>query len=666
MLRLTLLALVFHFISIQINAQPKKFGRVDKEDFEIELSKEDSASNAVILFDYANIKIDDDVTFRIEGQMRVKVLNSGDPNVSEFEFAFNDEKYSQEFDKIEAISFNINDKEKVEKTELKKDNIYTEEVFAGWKKMKFAVPGVRNGTIIDIRYEKILGGPEQIPNWYFDSYYPVKWSEFNIQIPVYLRFNLIQSINRDFEIRDVKESKVAIKFYFDRTATSYASTKTGSARISSPAQEFKWVMKDVPALSEEPFISSIQNYRNFIFLQYNGIEIPEYDIKNLNNDSWEAVADELLKEENIGGYISPDNWSRELAVSVYGSSIEQKDRLKNIFKYITSFSVDGSNEYFPSQNLKEVYTSGKGSRTELNLLFIKLLRSAGFEADPVFISTREEGKVMREYILPSQFNHLIARVNIGSESLLLDPSSGINSILLPENNLNGQGLLVTNFSSSWIPLSSNFRTETEIEVRAKIKANGEILGDFIIDAKGFDALYFENFFANEDRSTSNFQIFDSMSKVELDSINYEPMDFYSPEISVTGSFRIGKEDERQLDLIYLQPGGFEFLDLPRLESSSRKFPMELPFEFRNTIKFRFDIPEGYSVEELPSGKIASIPGKQFNYIDSYLELSSAVLIERKFIARDVEFEQKYYSLFKSVMNEVNSPTPTIVLKRINE
>jgi hypothetical protein len=144
------------------------------------------------------------------------------------------------------------------------------------------------------------------------------------------------------------------------------------------------------------------------------------------------------------------------------------------------------------------------------------------------------------------------------------------------------------------------------------------------------------------------------------------LDFYSPEISVAGAFRIRKEDDGPMDLIYIQPGGFEFLDLPRLEGSSRKFPMELPFEFRNTIKFRLEIPKGYSVEELPPGKVVSIQEKQFNYIDSYLELSSGIIIERKFIARDIEFEQEYYPEFKSVIDAVNSPTSTIVLKKINE
>jgi hypothetical protein len=49
------------------------------------------------------------------------------------------------------------------------------------------------------------------------------------------------------------------------------------------------------------------------------------------------------------------------------------------------------------KTLKGVFNRKTGSGTELNLLLISLLRQVGIEANPVVISTREHGRIWKDY-----------------------------------------------------------------------------------------------------------------------------------------------------------------------------------------------------------------------------------------------------------------------------
>lgn len=651
--------------SVNLLAQPKKYGKVDEKDFEKGLSKSDSNFSAVILFDYSKINVDKNITFKVERHMRIKVINPDDLEIGQFEFDYNDIRYGQEFKEIKAATFNINTKGEIVKSELKKADFFNEDTFGGWKQIRFVMPNISKGSIIDIRYEKILGGAEQIPNWYFDQNFPVKWSEFVIEIPVYLRFSLVQNLNKELELKEVKETKSAVRYSFSNSSngrSNRTSRSSGSIRIQSPAQEFRWVMKDIPGLEAETYMSSIQNYRNYIYLQYKGIEIPQYQISDVNNENWNDFASEIMKENNLGRYVTPDKWSKSLASEIVGDELETMEIIKKFFEYVNSFSVNDISSYYPIRSLEEVNSFNSGSRTELNLLLIKLLESQGLEADPVFLSTRDNGRILKEYILPDQFNNLITAIRVNDSFLLIDASAESSNILLPEFNLNGQGLIASTSGIMWVDLRNSISTGFSIDINAKITPNGLITGKIEIQAEGYDALFVEKGYKASPSELIESFIKNEPNSILFDSTQYSPMTMYSPRNFLKTNFELNLTNNNNLDeIIYFQPSDFSFLELESLEDDYRKYPLEFPYKFNRGYKMRLEIPKGYKVEELPEGGIYKVPGKQFSYVEYYLELSNSIIIERRFLGLETSFSQQDYSLVRDVINGVNSSSPPIVL-----
>ena len=63
-----------------------------------------------------------------------------------------------------------------------------------------------------------------------------------------------------------------------------------------------------------------------------------------------------------------------------------------------------------------------------------LLRELGLQSDPVILSTRSNGAIHPAQIMVNQFNYVIASVNIGDKTYLLDATEkeGSYNLLPPD------------------------------------------------------------------------------------------------------------------------------------------------------------------------------------------------------------------------------------------
>ncbi len=661
-MRITCVVFFLLFIQVSVIAQPEKFGRISSEDWE--LTPEELEHEAIVLFDYGELRVEDDLQYKYVRHWRIKINNDAALAYANIRLRYNYEDEGQEYKKIEAFSYNLDERGKVQKTKLGKDNLFEEDYVGNWKDIKVTIPNVREGSIIDFRFEKILGGPYQLPNWYFHEEIPVKWSEFVAEIPVYLRFSLIQNLNKEPDVQEVKSTKSSISYNTSVNSSGYGGSRGQKLRLASPAEEFRWVLKDLPALEEEPYIRSIENYRSFIFLQYKGISIPEYEINDTYTESWDSFAEEVEESPRVGGAIKAEPWSIQLAEELTRGMASDLEKIERIFEYITEFDKEEGDFSFSYEDLREVNENRSGNRTSLNVLFIKLLRSIGIFADPVFISTRDNGEILKEYVLSDQFNKIISRVTINNTVHFLDSSSPISNVLLPMENINGDGLVILNGRGIWAKVENSYRTSSSIDVRAELKENGSVSGSFQAQFEGYDAITYLQLYEQDSLAAQRvISFFDE--DVEIDSLVISYPTFTQPKVEIEGRFELLDPNEDQIgELFYIRPIGFEYLNLTQFQSTPRKYPIEFPFAARRTLSFKMTLPDGYEPDDLPESTTITIPGKRFNYTDSFFNLSSGLSIERKLITLDTNFDLNDYGKVKSVIEAAGAETPTIVIKKI--
>lgn len=666
MFRILFVFVISFICSTILSSQPKKFGKVSKENLNLSFSKADSNSNAVVLFDFAKYSIQKEFKYLVERHKRIKILSSRGIDHATYEIFYNPTKYDQDLEKVEAYTFNLNSKNKVEKKKLDKDDIFYEDNYGGWKVVRFTMPDAKEGSIIDIRYEIELGSAGQLPNWYFDSELPVKWSELVVEIPTFHRFDLISRVNKRPDIAEIEDKMVGIKYkYQSNSSTSYGGGGGQDLRMDAPAQRFRWVMKDNPALLYEPYVSSLENYRSYIFLQFKGVEIPNYNIKTEYNKSWEKIAKDLMDDEEYGKQIVSERWSQKLAEDLTDPNSTSSSKLKTIYQYVNSFSWNGSNNIYTNKDLRKVNEDKTGSSAELNLLLIKLLRELGFIADPILLSTRDNGRILKNYILPDQFNKTIVSVILDNQEIYLDAVNNTKFGILPISDLNGTALRIGEFNTDWVDLNSKEFSTTKVKIESELSPSGDITGNLNIDSEAYDAVRYTTTIQQDTLAFFQDFIPGHSKKLSVQTNAIEEGDYLEPRLTISASYSLNNlnVENDSLETIFLNPSGFDFLNLEQLESNKRRLPIEFPYRANRAIEYKVKIPDGYFVDEVPEDKTIVVPGEPFNYTESYIVRDNVLTIERNFIALKTDFKAEDHSKISSILSAVNTPSKTIVIKK---
>jgi RecA/RadA recombinase len=102
----------------------------------------------------------------------------------------------------------------------------------------------------------------------------------------------------------------------------------------------------------------------------------------------------------------------------------ETERAKKIFEYVRdNFKCTDHDAIWLSQPLKKTFQVKTGNVSDINLLLTAIYINQGFEAQPVVLSTKENGYAKEATALMNQYNYVISRVKVGDQAyLLLDAS----------------------------------------------------------------------------------------------------------------------------------------------------------------------------------------------------------------------------------------------------
>ena len=123
-----------------------------------------------------------------------------------------------------------------------------------------------------------------------------------------------------------------------------------------------------------------------------------------------------------------------------GSS-NQTEEIQRNYRFIRdNFKATSDHGLYVHSSLKEVYRRKEGNVAEINMLLTAMLRKAGFKADPMILSTRENGIANPGYPMISEYNYVICVVFTGEKLITLDASQPYNGFgQLPVSCYNGYG-----------------------------------------------------------------------------------------------------------------------------------------------------------------------------------------------------------------------------------
>lgn len=632
---------------------PVKFGNVSPKDFAPTIYPIDSNAHAVVIADIGTTFMEgnnkNSISVVTKRYRRVHILNKNAFDVASESISFyKNGDVEEELDKLKAVTYNLENGKVVETKLDTKSGVFKETINKNRFVRKFTLPNIKEGSIIEFEYIVRSDFFWQLDPWIFQGPYPVLWSEYNLEMPEFLGYTFLTRGYKKYDFTDKKTRTTSFTFT-DARGTGASERE----QISVNVTDHRWVIKDVPALKEENFTSTLRNHITRLEFQLAELR-PPYAYKNFIQ-SWSKVTSDLLRNESFGEKIARDNgWLDEYTNAVVLGAKSDLEKAKRIYYYVRdNFTCTNYSDFYAEQSLKNIVKSKKGTVAEINLLLTAMLKHEKITADPVMLSTRSHGQTYELYPLMSQYNYVVVKADIGNAAYFMDatePRLGFGH--LPVRCYNGHARVVNQTADPvyFIPDTLMERSSTSVFMINDEKGNmvgslNKVPGYMEsfnirerINEKGKEA------FENEVKKSFSQDV--SLAKFKLDSLN-------KPEELVWLNYDFDILDPKE-DIIYFNPllASEGYKENP-FKSAQRLYPVEMPYGFDRTYNLQMEVPEGYVVDELPKSMVVKMNEAEEGMFEYRISQSgSSISFRCRVQMKRAYFDPDEYEMLREFFNMI--------------
>lgn len=591
-----------------MNAQKYELGEVTKAELEEKVHPTDSSATAAFLFNVGITSLEYSMHsgFQVVTKVKTKIkiytkegLEWANKEVS-FYTGGNDKEF---VDFSKAVTYNLVNGS-IEKTKLKREGEFEEETNKYWTKKKITMPNVKEGSIIEYTYTIKSPFISSLPDWYFQKAIPVNYSEFTTKIPEYYLYNTYRKGSLfPKEIINKEEKTITYNSNFYKGPQGLGGTIQSTASTSSTKilleTHTKFTLENIPAIKEENYVLNINNYAAGVQHELAGSNMPGAMFKSYSV-TWEDVVKSIYGSENFGAELEKTNYFNEDLKGLVANSNSLDEKIATIFEYVKSnINWDGYNALYCDKGVKKAYKEKVGNVAEINLILVAMLREAGFEVNPVLVSTRSNG--IAYYPSRTAFNYVIAAVELNGKYILLDATSK-NAVpnVLPSRAVNWIGRVVKKDGRSYeINLTNRAPSSEQLTIMCAINAAGKVDGklrDIYNDYYAFD-------YREDNGGLATEAYLEKLQKenkgVVISEVNTKnTKEFYKPIVEAY-SFSSDNLVEVIGERMYFLPMLFFQIKENPFKAEERTYPVEFDFPFNDSFNIIVKIPEGYEVESMP-------------------------------------------------------------------
>jgi hypothetical protein len=603
---LNTIILFLFFTNISFSQEPKiKWGEIPKSDLEMKSYPADTNANAVILYDYGESNVNDDIKLKFTRHLRVKILNSKGYEWGTHSVELYTGSYVERIENIEGTTYWLDANGQVKSSALSSKDIFMEKVTDKVSRCKFTLPSLKPGCVIEISYDIISSDIFSIKGWAFQYSEPVIWSEYSLFAPINVAFSCVTT---GFEPFGTLEEKTSSHLFAGHVGDVFAN---GIVKCS----QNRWYVKNAPAIREEPYMTTVDDYKNKVDVQLLGF-VFNGKIKNIMND-WPKIINELLREKEFGGKIEETSKVRKLVGQITANIIVPEEKLQAIYDWITgSIVCTGGNRLHAEQDINDVIDSKKGSDAEITFLLLSMLKCAGINGDPVILSTRDNGRLQTLYPIMTQFDYVLARVKLDSVSYYVDATDPLRPIdLLPNKVLNVKGLVVKKDTVEWVALTSKKKDFCITLANMELKSDGSLNGNIEDFYKDYGALTERRLMRDKTGIEFAKESFDAgKTGIMIDSATIFGKDTVTVPLSLKTQVSLPGYGQCNGNLIYLNPQIINRCSENPFKTQIRKYPIDYAYGISNEAAINITIPDSFEVKEKPVNLNLFACSKELSFI----------------------------------------------------
>lgn len=465
-------------ITLTVSAQFNgfEFGKVSTRELSMKVYDKDTSAAALVLYEFGEAYIDNtgDHNLIFQYHVKIKILKKQGLQYADIQIPLR--KQDDHFERlrsIEASSFNINDGQ-ITETKLDAKSVFTINKSQSLDIKKFAIPNVSVGTVIEFMYELESPFIYNFRRWEFQSEIPKVFSEYWVTIPANYVYNITL---RGFYQLSKNESELLRGCF------------TPGAEVADCVRS-KYAMTDIPAFVEEDYMTARSNFLSAINFELAEIKYFDGRVDKVTKN-WKDAEIEMQKHTAFGVQLKRGKGIMDDHIDgVVAGVSDPLTRAKRIYDFIKQwYRWDETYGKFSESGIKKAFEKRSGNVGDINLSLIAALQYAGLDVEPVILSTRANGIPIELHPVLSDFNYVVAKVNIDGKVYLADATDDFYPFgVLPERCLNGKGRVLNAKQSYWIDLKPAERARRISTLDLTLNEEGTVKGTILTSHAGYEAV----------------------------------------------------------------------------------------------------------------------------------------------------------------------------------
>lgn len=644
-----LILLIFSTTAYSQESFSKKFGTVDRSDFELKQNPQYKGAPAVVLDDLGKSQFFIDqrgTTIVFNRKTKIRIFTDAGKSYAKVEIPYQiSDPISELVYNIEGITF-THENGKIVRTRLKSGDIHTKRLSPTRYVVEFVLPDVKKGSVIEYRYTFKTNSPYDLPSWNFQWTIPVRYSDYEVRMIPFYKYT--------WELQGPKQLDYNSTHVDRSVPRSYEGTT-----FYDNVHDF--AMDDVPAFKDTAYIPTMNDYCSRVNFQLSVMFYPTGGSEKIIT-SWSNLIEKLLKADDFGKYLKKSAKLSAKLMDLKKLKNEPPDaRLNAVLNYVKShFKWDGDLSRVASQKPERLISRKSGNSADINLLAVSMLKQAGIDADPLLISTRNHGIIQGNYPYLHFFNDVIILARINGKQVLTDATEPncLNN-RLPLRCINDKGLVVDKGKVDWVLLNKTPLSQTMTKNKIAFR-KGNLNINVVKSATEYDALKLRNEYSGEVALKGKLE---SEGYQLISPVTVQNQHEKSKPYKMSYSFRV-KPDTADNKII-ISPFYHEIGKKNMFSQDKRTYSVDLIYPNKKLFYTTLDIPEGYTVNILP--KSLNINNDQYELKYNAVRNGNQVMVSLEYYFKwslyPVFDYQKIKFFFSRVIQKGNE---NIVLEKIKK
>lgn len=642
-----------------LQAQNYKFGKVSEgELIQTSYALEPDAP-AVILyaerittFDYS---YDKGFIINNEYFSRIKIYQTAG-----FEYAtnviplhYNSETFKESVKYLKGNTYNwVNGS--VEKTKLENAHVFNAKKHNYMYETTFTMPKLKEGCIVEWSYTVETPFIGQLDEFKLQSSIPIAKTYCKLSVPEYYVYNHIAKGYLNIPVlKDEKKRTVNYSYHDVANTRGGFRTVSGTDNLEFDENIYVMEMSNVPSVQEEPYCGNIDNYKAGVVFELKYVAFPNKPIENFSAD-WEGIAKKIYENENFGGQLTLSSYFEEDITSLLNGKVNPEEKMNAIYQFVqTKIQHNNYIGYYTDNGVKKAYKDGMGNTAEINLNLINMLRFSGLEANPVLVSTIENGIPL--FPSRSGFNYVIAHVQYSGKSILLDATNPhLTPGMLPLEILNFQGREIKkDGTSAWVDLFPNEHSVTQYNVTTSL-IDDRFSGTFRVNRNQYAALLYRQKYATVYENKENMIKNMSEKYTNIDVLDYRINNMKDNHKEVVENLKFESDElfENISGKIYINPLLFLNTTENDFKLEKRSYPVFFKVPYIEKYAISINLPEKYSVEHLPTAADISFKERMGNYYYKISQTDNQLIVESLLAINEPVISGEDYPDLKAFFDQI--------------